>query len=319
MSTVKKIILFVLLSGFGSCVSDSSDKANGVTIISEAENSAAKKFIQDKYGQQIPTLKVDLKIPRKEDWTLSREISLDNFNPIGITYHMDKVFVSDTVQKLVLAVELSDEKIDTILQDCKATYLNRRRAKLLMPIADRDSIFVYRGTQRGLYKFQIPEKLNRPSSFDGFKILDHVIVDQGNNRLVRTQEDGLTIIGGFGNKNGQFDNPTVAHILGNNIHVSDTGNKRMQIFSFAEGKFVRTYGENDRLSAPTGLTSDGKNLFVCDSGSGTICLYSNEGKLLYKITEGLEAPSDIYFDEGQLYVSDTKSSTIKIFTNEMYN
>lgn len=317
MSSIKKLIFFVLLYGLGSCDYDSSSKTEETP--EKSETGGAQKFIQDNFSQGIPTLKIDVKIPRKEDWILSREIDLKDFNPIGIAHHKNRVFVSDTMQKIVLGIDLNGEKVDTVVQDLKVTYLNKRRAKLLMPIVDKDSIFVYRGTNRGLYKFNVPEKLERPSAFDGFKIQDYVIVDQGNNRLVRMQEDTVFVIGSLGNSEGQFDNPTSVHILGSNIHVSDTGNKRMQIFSLSDGTFTRTYGERDNLFAPTGLTSDGKNLFVCDRESKEICLYSNEGKLLYKMSKDLVSPTDIYFEEGQLYVSDANGSTIKIFANKMYD
>lgn len=323
MTTFNKLTILFLLILLGGCVHDPSTKTENLKSDSTVEltqktQPEVKPDLKN-LGVDMPKVKIEVEIPKKEDWVLEREISLSDFQPLGIAHHMGKVYVSDTVQNIVIGIELEDETTDTIMHDSKVAYLNKRVGKLLMPMISKDSIFVYRGTKRGLYKFEFDVELYHPTSFDGFKITDNVIVDRGNNRLVRNLGEEMTIIGSAGTSDGQFATPTSAHVAGGSIHVTDTGNKRVQVFSLDSGAFIRTYGENENLMAPTGITSDEKNIFVCDGGTNAIYIYTSSGKLIYKLSDGIESPTDVYFEKGKLYVSDASGAAVKIFSNKVYD
>jgi len=52
---------------------------------------------------------------------------------------------------------------------------------------------------------------------------------------------------------------------------------------------------------------------------GAVFVYSNNGTLLYKLTEGIGKPRDLYFEDGKLYISDMEGAAVKIYTNLVYD
>jgi len=319
MIRTKNIIpLIVLVTTIMSCNSDTNHNKNIDTSSVPTDTSNKPiKFDSEAYGSKMKVLEIEVNIPNKSEWKLEAELSIPNLTPNGVTAFKEYIIVSDTAQSIVLRATLEDGVIDTILTDSKVLFLNQRRARVLMPLFDHDSIFVYRGDVRPIYKLEIEEQLNNPTAFDGFRIDNFYVLDRGNNRIVRNKDKVYSTFGKEGNGEGELNNPSSVIIVGGKVHVSDTGNNRMQIFNL-EGEYERTYADASFMQ-PSGLATDGQHVFVSDQQEGAVYMFSNFGKLLYKITDNIGAPTDIFFSHDKLYVADREGSTVKIFSNPTYS
>ena len=183
-----------------------------------------------------------------------------------------------------------------------------------MPIADKDSIFVYRGPGP-LYKFKLDYPLSHPTYFDGSSIRNFTIVDQGNHRLLVSRDDKQSTIGEQGSGPLEFESPSTLVYLGNSILVSDTGNKRIQVIDL-EGNYERSITDSS-MSAPTAMTTDNQIMFVLDRSERKVFLFNIQGDVLYAIDNNMKDPRDIYFIDGKLYVSDANGQ-VKVFANNAH-
>lgn len=106
------------------------------------------------------------------------------------------------------------------------------------------------------------------------------IVDTGANRLVmKTGIDTVVVVGSFGAAKGQFNNPTkIAIDAQGNIHVTDTGNNRVQVFD-NNGIFQGAYGQlgagDDDLNAPTAIAITKDYTYVADNGNKRVVIRAN--------------------------------------------
>jgi len=254
-------------------------------------------------------------IPRKDDWTLINTHTIEGAELSGVAaVKNDFLVYSDTISSTVTLLDINNGDKEVILDNCKVIYLNQRVARVIMAAVDRNSVFVFRGAP-DLYSVELPVTINGLTALDGFRIDDWSLVDRGNNRIVLNKGKDHKIIGGSGQGPSEFNNPSCLRFLGANLYVSDTGNKRIQMFKI-DGTYVKSFGEGE-LEKPGGIASDGELLFVCDEALDQIFIYNQDGKLFYKLDKDLEDPRDIFFLQGRLYVSDA-SGTIKVFTNSIY-
>lgn len=265
---------------------------------------------------QMKKLEVKVEIPEETGWSLDREFVIDDFEPIGVAYHNNDLYLSDTIQKIVLRASLVEDKVDTIAFDISVPFLNKRTAKVILPARNRDSIFVYRGSLE-LYKFKIKEKLNRPTYFEGFKVKDNYIVDNANHRVVHNMGDTVSVFGKQGTGDEDFLFPSCAKIVSNKIFISDTGNGRIKAYNL-DVEFLKNFNGDGKITKPTAMATDGNNLFVLDSDTNKVHLFTTSGALVYTLPIELEQATDIYFEADRLYVSDTGAGVIKIFTNSFY-
>lgn len=332
---ISVICTFVLLFLLHSCVVDpSKDKAEpkaeesgvidiigtGKKVIIHDQSKEELDEIKKKFPQpEIKQVTVEVDIPLKEDWYLVQEKNIEGFTPLGITCFLPDVFITDTTQQLVMRVNMATGAGDVLLRDSKVTYINQRVSRLLLPMFDYDSIFVYRGgsVKEDLYKIQIPYELKNPTRFEGLRIDNFTVVDQGNHRVVRNKNGEFSLIGSYGADKEQFDSPSSIVWSSNNIYITDTGNSRVQVIN-EDGRFINSFGKNDGMIRPTGIDTDGKHIFVCDEGLKAILVYMPNGKLAYKLDHLTKAPSDLYYVDGRLYVADKEGSTIKVLGNKVY-
>jgi DNA-binding beta-propeller fold protein YncE len=138
----------------------------------------------------------------------------------------------------------------------------------------------------------------------------------------------LFSFGSTGSESGFFIRPTgVVMDLEGFLYVSDTGNSRIQKFS-ADGVYVVEFGafgeEEDRLSYPTALATNGISLYVADERNERVVQYSRygtfEGVLLSSGSPGRTAttnelgrifPRGISISKGnEIYVSDREGDRV---------
>ncbi|MDQ3657718.1 MAG: 6-bladed beta-propeller [Chloroflexota bacterium] len=85
--------------------------------------------------------------------------------------------------------------------------------------------------------------------------------------------------GGFGSSNGQFNNPhSVAIDAQGNIHVTDSGNNRVQVFS-PQGVFLGKYGAPGagagQFANPTAIAITDETIYVADSGNNRVQVWTS--------------------------------------------
>ena len=293
---------------------------NGRKVIIHEQNPNELEELKKKFQEpKIQELTIDIGIPLKEDWYLVQEQTIDGFSPIGIACYQNNTYLTDTIQNLVVQVDVENGVVKELSNNLKVSYINQRSSRLLMPMFDLDSVFVYRGGSftDDLFKFDIPYELNHPTCFDGLRINDFSVVDQGNHRLILNKVGEFSLLGSYGSGKEEFDTPTAVVWANNKIYVTDTGNSRVQVLD-SEGRFVSSFGTKDGMIRPTGIASDGKHVFVCDDGLKAILVYLPNEKLVYKLDHLSKAPSDVYFSEGKLYIADKEGSTLKVLSNKIY-
>ena len=309
----KSIVYLVVILLFAACVSDST-KANKVSVQEKVETKtkANQSQVQE---PEIATFNNAKRYPRKEDWILDRTYNLTGLDISGVAAYADSIiFVSDVTQHFVLKYNTVAGNKEVIVNECDVPYLNLQVARLLMPIADKDSIFVYRGPGP-LYKFKLDYPLSHPTYFDGSSIKNFTIVDQGNHRLLVSRDDKQSTIGEQGSGPLEFESPSTLVYLGNSIFVSDTGNKRIQAIDL-QGNYERSIAENT-MESPTAMATDNQIIFVLDRSQRKVFLFNIQGELLYAIDKNLDDPRDIYFLRGELFVSDSNGQ-VKVFANNAH-
>jgi DNA-binding beta-propeller fold protein YncE len=173
-------------------------------------------------------------------------------------------------------------------------------------------------------------------------------VNSGNHEILSIEGCGVErtgdcqvtkIIGNFGEKEGEFNNPLDIIIIGSQVGgyrlllVVDSGNNRIQEID-SEGNFIRAWGkygqEQGEFDHPTGITYDNeRNIYVADYGNNRIQKFNREGSFIlqwgikgngpgefdgpYDITSELKSDSR-YGQEPYLYVTDKNNYRIQKFT-----
>ena len=111
-----------------------------------------------------------------------------------------------------------------------------------------------------------------------------------------------------------------------NIYVADTGNSRIQKFTY-DGEFLLSWGtngfENGEFQSPAGIATYENNIYVVDADQGTVQKFDNNGNFILKWGElGTEngqflIPQGITIDSnGIVYVADSKNHRIQKFTSD---
>ena len=102
------------------------------------------------------------------------------------------------------------------------------------------------------------------------------VVDKGFNSVAKYDSSGtfLMYIGGEGEADGRFSEPTSVAVIGNEIFVVDSGNNRVQVFTL-KGKYLRKFGApgsgKGDIIEPVSITSkDSSTIFLSDSGNGRV-------------------------------------------------
>lgn len=129
------------------------------------------------------------------------------------------------------------------------------------------------------------------------------------------------IYGGFGPDT--LNKPMDVARIGQQIYVSDTNNKRIQVFDL-QGKPLFKFGEEGNKSGkfkfPYGIAGDNKgNVYVADLYNGCISIHDSKGKFIKYFAETnpeentIMAPAGIRIINNKVYVTDIRSSRAYVF------
>lgn len=266
--------------------------------------------------------------------------------PYGAATHRGRLFVSDTVARVIHVFDVPESRYFTI---GNSPELNDSQ-RLVKPIgiavdgagnvyaadATAKFIMVYNRDGKFLRKFAGPEFFDRLTSVAvDDKGERAYVVDIGGSQSMKHQVlvfnaqtgEHLFNFGKRGSGTGEFNLPrSVAVGKDNRLYVVDGGNFRIQIFD-AEGKFLKTFGQIGRQSGnfarpkEASVDPDG-NLYVIDSAFGNFQIFNPEGELLLAvggrsnndIPGGFSLPSGISVDEnGRVYVVDQLFQKVDVF------
>jgi DNA-binding beta-propeller fold protein YncE len=128
------------------------------------------------------------------------------------------------------------------------------------------------------------------------------------------------VFGSYGSHPGQLDSPQGVTITPDgNFLVTDTGNKRIQLFD-AGGRFLALLpsGDQNPLVKPRRAVAD-KNgsVYVADPGAKRVFVFRRDGALARSIIPSNVSdfnPTDIGLDaSGSIYVTDAANASLFVF------
>lgn len=266
--------------------------------------------------------------------------------PYSVAVHHGRVFVGDTIRRLVEVFDFPEQKYFKIGEDEDEEGHGRLGMPMGLDVDKEGNLYVFDGKVKqimiynrdGKYLRAIgnPDELARPAGIavnpDGTRIYAVDIGGSSTNEhkvLVFDGKSGqrLPDIGKRGVEKGEFNLPrdTVVAPDGS-LYVVDGGNFRVQKFT-ADGKFILTFGAIGRqmgqFSRPkeAAVDPDG-NVYVVDAAFGNFQIFNSAGELLLAVgnrsnVDGpakFSLPAGIAIDtDGRVYVVDQYFRKVDIF------
>jgi len=263
--------------------------------------------------------------------------------PFDVAVHQGRLFLSDTVHRLVFAMDFPTGKSFEIGNRDDEGDLYK---PLGVAVDDSGNLYVCDNTQRkiliydrdGNWQRSVDGKtvLNRPSGIDvapdGSRlfVVDTGGVDTDQHRIAvfdPLSGKHLRNISTRGASEGELNLPRDVGLGPDGLlYVTDGGNFRVQVFD-QEGRFVRAWGSPGRrlgqFSRPKGIALDLQgNVYVVDAAFGNFQIFNPQGTLLMFIGERSTTPgpaknmlpAGIDVDEdGRVYMVDQYFRKIDIF------
>ena len=274
--------------------------------------------------------------------TGARRTGIGMAKTFGVTVHKGRVFVSDTVGRMVMAFDVREGKVIEIGTEGQGVLAKPMgldvdlNGNLFVCDATLKQILVY--DRDGNFKRRIgePEMFDRPAGVtvnpNGTKLY---VVDTGG---VTSQRHRVMVfdpwtgallhtIAKRGQADGELNLPRDATIdEAGNLYVVDGGNFRVQIFN-PEGEFMRSFGaigrQSGQFSRPKGIGVDKDgNVYVVDTAFGNFQIFNDEGQLLLAVGARNSGagpgrfmlPAGLAIDEdGRIYVVDQYFKKVDIF------
>jgi len=223
--------------------------------------------------------------------------------PFGITTHRGRLFVSDTVKRMVMAFDKPQGKyleigVSSPGELFKPMGLDAdREGNIYVCDASKKHVVVFDRDGKYLRTIGDSSLFSRPAGLtvdpDGKRLF---VVDTGGVKsdkhrvVVFDAQSGefLYTIATRGDKEGELNLPRDATIAADgNLYVVDGGNFRVQVFS-PEGKFIRSFGSIGRrggqFSRPKGIGSDSAgNIYIADAAFGNFQIFNPQGQLLLAV------------------------------------
>jgi len=262
--------------------------------------------------------------------------------PFGVSVHKGRVFVSDTLKRLVFAFDIREAKFIEIGTDGPGELAKPMgldvdlNGNLYVCDASLKQVLVY--DRDGNFKRRMgePEMFDRPAGLtvnpNGSRLY---VVDTGgvtsdrHRVLVFDAWSGslLHTISKRGQAEGELNLPRDATIdHEGNLYVVDGGNFRVQVFS-PEGEYLRSFGsigrQGGQFSRPKGIGVDKQgNVYVVDTAFGNFQIFDSDGQLLMAVGSRNSSagparfmlPAGLAIDEdGRVYMVDQYFRKVDIF------
>ncbi|KAI6661392.1 E3 ubiquitin-protein ligase TRIM71-like [Oopsacas minuta] len=132
----------------------------------------------------------------------------------------------------------------------------------------------------------------------------------------KNKTEPIRRIGKHGSKKGELKYPRGLALDRDKIHIVDTYNNRIQIFS-TEGKFIHEFCKG-QLKYPDGIALYKEWVFISDWGLNAIFKFSKTNyKLIKSVKKGVSFPHGLTTDtNGEVLVAD-KNNRIAVFSSDL--
>lgn len=263
--------------------------------------------------------------------------------PFDVVVHQGRVFVSDTVQRVVFALDfvsgeafqIGDRGDEGDLEKPLGLAVDRQ-GNLYVCDNQSNKVNVYTRDGAWRYSIELKNHMSRPSgidvSEDGARvyIVDVGGVDSDKHRISifdTASRAHIRTIGMRGTQLGEFNLPRDVAVSSDGLlYVTDGGNFRVQIFD-RDGNPIRSWGAPGRhlgeFTRPKGIAAgpDG-NLYVVDAAFGNFQIFNPQGELLLYIGSRSELPGPARFmlpsgidvdEDGRVYMLDQFFRKLDVF------
>ena len=136
--------------------------------------------------------------------------------------------------------------------------------------------------------------------------------------LYRHKINPVSSFGKFGSMEGQFDFPHDITLYKENVYITDTGNRRIQIFS-SVGKFIKEFGK-EHFVKPYSIAITDQWVFVSDSCLKAVLKFQRPtNKFVRQSIDGeLGCPFGLTADtNGELLVADSVSNIVVVMSSDL--
>ncbi|MEW8379209.1 MAG: hypothetical protein AB2613_13500 [Candidatus Thiodiazotropha taylori] len=263
--------------------------------------------------------------------------------PFDIAVHRGRLFISDTVHRVVFALDFVSGESIIIGDSGDASDLFKplgvatdNQGNLYVCDIHLKKVMLYDRNGKWRYDIDLSNEMDRPSgvevSGDGSTVF---VVDIGGVKSKRHRvavydthsRSHLRTLGSRGTKSGEFNLPRdVAVGQNNHLYVTDGGNFRVQVID-QQGENIRSWGTPGRhlgqFSRPKGIASDNAgNIYVVDAAFGNFQIFTPNGELLLYLGTRSETagpakymlPAGIDVDEdGRIYLVDQFFRKVEVF------
>ena len=274
--------------------------------------------------------------------TGASRIGIGMGKPFGVSVHQGRVFVSDTVKRLVVAFDVPEARFFEIGTKSPGEMVKPMgldvdlQGNLYVCDAALKQVLMYDRDGNYLRRFGEPEMFDRPSgltvdpSGDRIFVVDTGGVDSDRHQVsVIDTKSGklLRIIASRGGEEGELNLPRDATIAEDgNLYVVDGGNFRIQVFN-QQGEFLKTFGDIGRrsgqFSRPKGIGVDKNgNIYIADTAFGNFQIFDAQGQLLLAVGSRNATPGPATFmlpaglaldEDGRIYMVDQYFRKVEVF------
>ena len=168
------------------------------------------------------------------------------------------------------------------------------------------------------------EGLNYPRGIAISRDSDVIVCDQQKITVYTMRGEKIRQFGSEGKGKGQFSDPWgVALDSDGCIYVSDSGNERIQKFTF-DGQYIHSVTDKNLIGRLRGLKINNNKLYVCDEDNNRILIFDRELNYITHIggSNGSRPgqfswPHDIAWDSSSmLYVADRGNGRIQVLDED---
>lgn len=321
----------ILLSG---CATNSSEEVKPLPPLVFPPPPETPRFIYERTIFGSGNIVVEDKKTRWKNMLTGESTTGTGFaKPFDVAVCQGQIYVTDTVQRRVLAFDVPDKQFFLIGEDEPGLL-----TKPLGISTDNEcNVYVADATMKRIVIYNQDGGFIRALGGLGmFERLSHVSVDPEGTRVFAVDTGGVNSdlhrirvfdavsgnhlydIGKRGSGDGELNLPRDVDIgPDGNVYVIDSGNFRVEVFS-QDGRFIRKFGSIGRRSGQfgrpkgVGVDRDG-NTYVSDASFGNFQIFDPDGNLLlfvgdrstkydrakYMLPAGLDVDED-----GRVYMVD---------------